>query len=342
MRVNERRIVFALCRQFVIGENGARKLRVEIAMETTFANPFQLEDLLAFDEAHFCRILGGCLRNLTLEQLACGMRAASVQLLQRVVSCLSRDQRARFFQVWQRLVPWDESERASQILLNQFFWELTYWQTPELYEELTIGEQLHPGIFRQLEPLVRGKVVLDAGAGTGRASFECVCAGARLVYALEPSPGLLRLLKQKLTCSPAAKSFLPGAGDFASVPLASQSVDLALACSAFTAQPEQGGESGLEELRRVVRPGGAIVLIWPRPEDRRWLVERGFHYVALPGGQQMTVRFPSFTAALRCARRFYAHNQNVLRYLLRTRQPEVPFSVLGFNAPCDYCWLRIR
>src|ERR1700730_10711365 len=125
MRVNERRIVFAICRQLVIGENGARKLRVEIAMETTFANPFQLEDLLTFDDAHFCRILGGSLQNLTLEQLACGMRAASVQLLQRVVSCLSRDQRARFFQVWQRLVPWDESERASQILLNQFFWELT-------------------------------------------------------------------------------------------------------------------------------------------------------------------------------------------------------------------------
>ncbi|HEX4716047.1 MAG TPA: class I SAM-dependent methyltransferase [Ktedonobacteraceae bacterium] len=310
-------------------------------METTFVNPFELEDLLVFDEAHFCRILGGCLQEMTLEQLAWGLRAASPQLMQRVLPCLSLDQRPAFFQAWQHAGPGHESERARQLLLNRLFWELTYWKTPELYEELTAGEQLHPGIFRQLEPWLRGKIVLDAGAGSGRASLECAQHGARQVYALEPSPGLLRLLKQKLAGSPVGERIQPGSGDFTHVPLASGSVDLALACSAFTAQPEQGGEPGLEELRRVVRPGGAIVLIWPRSEDRRWLVEHGFHYVAFPGGQEMTVRFSSFSSALRCARHFYARNENVLRYLLHARRPEVPFSVLGMNAPCDYCWLRV-
>ncbi|HEU5378919.1 MAG TPA: class I SAM-dependent methyltransferase [Ktedonobacteraceae bacterium] len=311
-------------------------------METTFANPFQLADLLIFEQAHLCQILGGCIQKMTLERFAWGLHDAPAALIERAGACLPAAQRRMFYRALRHPLPRSEIEQARQELLDLLFWEVTYWKTPELYEELTAGERLHPGIFPRLEPLLRDKVVLDAGAGSGRASFECLRYGANLVYAFEPSPGLLRLLRQKLVESPVRQRILPGAGDFAHIPLGDRSVDLALACSAFTAEPEQGGEPGLAELRRVVRPGGAIVLIWPRPEDRSWLAERGFHYVALPCEQEMTVRFPSFTAALRCAHRFYARNPKVLRYLQRRRQPVVPFSVIGSHPPCDYCWLRVR
>lgn len=311
-------------------------------METTFANPFQLEDLLVFDETHFCQVLGGCIQKMTLEQLAWGLRAAPGPLMERVRACLPLDEHERLRRAATRPVPECEVARARRTLLDLCFWELTYWKTPELYEELTTGEQLHPGIFQHLEPLLRGKIVLDAGAGTGRASFECVRHGASLVYALEPSPGLLRLLRQKVSRSSTSSQIVPVAGDFAHIPLADESIDLALACSSFTSEPEQGGEAGLAELRRVVRPGGAIAFIWPRPQDRPWLSARGFHYVALPSEREMCVRFSSFACALRCARHFYAGNHNVLRYLLCKRQPVVPFSVLGVNPPCDYCWARVR
>jgi SAM-dependent methyltransferase len=310
-------------------------------METMFENPFQLEDLLVFDEANFCRIIGGCAREVSLENLAWGMHTASPRLLSRLLNCFSPEQRARFVQQWLRPVPRSISERARHLLLDKFFWELTYWKTPELYEELTAGEQLHPGIFQQLEPLVRGKIVLDAGAGSGRASFECARHGARLVYAVEPSPGLLRLLNQKRVSDPSGACIRVRSGDFTHVPLASRSVDLALACSAFTAEPQCGGEPGLAELRRVVRSGGYLVIIWPRPQDRSWLTERGFQYSVLPCAQEMCVHFSSRASALRCIRRFYAGNQEALRYLLHHQQPEVPFSVLRMNAPCDYCWLRV-
>lgn len=311
-------------------------------METTFANPFQLADLLIFEQAHLCQILGGCIQKMTPGRCAWGLHDAPAALIERVNTCLPVAQRRAFYQALRRPLPRSEIEQARQELLDLCFWEVTYWKTPELYEELTVGERLHPGIFPRLEPLLRDRVVLDAGAGSGRASFECLRYGAGLIYALEPSPGLLRLLRRKLAGSSAGQRILPGAGDFAHIPLGDRSVDLALACSAFTAEPEQGGESGLAELRRVVRPGGAIVLIWPRPEDRSWLAERGFRYVALPCEHEMTVRFPSFAAALRCARRFYARNPKVLRYLQRYRQPVVPFSVIGSHPPCDYCWLRVR
>ena len=134
---------------------------------------------------------------------------------------------------------------------------------------------------------------------------------------------------------------MPLAGDFAHLPLPAASVDLALACSAFTTEEGEGGEAGLADLKRVTRPGGYLVLIWPQVQDRAWLVEHGFHYVTLPMEQEMAVEFSSWQSALRCARHFYAQNEKVIPYLLQTHQSRLPFSVLGFNAPCDYAWLQV-
>ncbi len=105
--------------------------------------------------------------------------------------------------------------------------------------------------------------------------------------------------------------------------------------------PEQGGEPGLAEMRRVTRPGGKIVLIWPRREDRDWLHSHGFRYVSLPLHHEMHIRFRSLKSALQCARRFYAHNKAVVQYILNRHKPEIPFSVLGVNPPNDYCWLEV-
>src|SRR5258707_15851591 len=80
-------------------------------------------------------------------------------------------QRSHFMQGLRHAYPGEQVQAARKRVLDELFWELTYWKTPDLYEELTEGERLHPGIFQRLEPDLRGKVVLDAGAGSGRASF---------------------------------------------------------------------------------------------------------------------------------------------------------------------------
>ncbi len=98
-----------------------------------------------------------------------------------------------------------------------------------------------------------------------------------------------------------------------------------LSCSAFTSDPVQGGEPGLAELRRVIKSGGKLIIIWPRTQDHDWLAERGFHYVVLPVHEEMRIRFRTLWSALR----------------LRERKPEIPFSMIGLNPPCDYCWLRV-
>jgi ubiquinone/menaquinone biosynthesis C-methylase UbiE len=281
---------------------------------------------------------------LTLEDLAWSIHGASKALVERVKHNLPLQERTQFETELRRPITRDQVEAARRRVLDGLFWELTYWKTPELYEELTEGEQLHPGIFQHLEPDLHGKTVLDAGAGSGRASFECIRHGASLVYAVEPSPGLLRILERKLsnplTGQPGSR-IVPCRGRFDQIPLEDNCVDVSLSCSAFTAEPWQGGEVGLAELKRVTKPGGKIVVIWPRREDYDWLLGHGFQYVALPLDQEMRVRFRSLQSALRCARRFYAHNTAVISYILERRQPEVPFSVLGFNPPRDYCWLSV-
>jgi len=311
--------------------------------KSLFENPFQIEDLFIFDDATLRSMLRSGSFDLTAEHLGRSLHGAPRFLIERSMRAMPPHLRAAFLEELRRPTSEAEVEATRRALLDNLFWELTYWKTPELYEELIMGERIHPGIFQQLEPALRDQTVLDAGAGSGRASFECLRHGAKLVYAVEPSPGLLRLLEQKLASQGLSSTgrIVARQGRFDALPLQDESVDLALSCSAFTAATEQGGETGLAELRRVTRPGGKIVLIWPRIEDQRWLLSHGFTYVRLPIQQAMTVRFRSQQSALTCAQRFYAHNQAVVPYILNHRLPEVPFSVIGLNPPREYCWLTV-
>ncbi len=317
---------------------------IPLQPDAVFENPFQIEDLAVFDDATLCRLFDGdpypC--RVSLQDLAWSVRGAPKPLIRQIWSNLGWQRRSYFVQELRRRVSANEVKAARKRVLDALFWELTYWKTPELYEELTEGEKLHPGIFQQLEPHLRHKTVLDVGAGSGRATFECLRHGAGLVYAVEPSPGLLRILERKAARQPAPGHVVVRQGDFSHVPLEDGSVDISLSCSAFTAAPEQGGEAGLREMQRVTKQGGSIVLIWPRREDYEWLAEHGFSHVTLPVQHEMFVEFRSLRSAKRCARLFYRHNEGVIRYILKRRQPVVPFSVLGFTPPSDYCWLTVK
>src|SRR5579884_1951794 len=259
--------------------------------EPARAMVFSIEDLQVFDDEALRHVLSAQSSGFTLRQLAHSLQGASEQLLQRIERNLPEQERACFLYERDRKLDTRIIERARGQVLNALFWELTYWKTPELYEELTEGEELHPGIFQKLEPEIRGRVVLDVGAGAGRAALASLRSGARLVYAVEPSPGLRRIMQRKL--AQWRDQFILYPGRFECLPLEQNSVHVALSCSAFTAMPVQGGDPGLAELRRVTRPGGMIVLIWPRQQDRNWLIQRGFQYISLPMQQEMFVHFRS-------------------------------------------------
>src|SRR6266705_7214765 len=225
----------------IIDTETAEAGRYSSQSTTLFENPFTLEELLVFDDVTMQSILHCGSFGLTLADMAASLHGASKTLMERVTHNVPQEQRALFLRALQHPLTQQQVYAAQRQVLDALFWELVYWKTPELYNELTEGEQLHPGIFQQLEPDLRDKIVLDVGAGCGRASFECVRYGARLVYAVEPSPGLLSVLEQKLRNQPEGNRIVPLQGSFDRIPLEDASVDTALSCSAFTAEPEQGG-----------------------------------------------------------------------------------------------------
>jgi ubiquinone/menaquinone biosynthesis C-methylase UbiE len=310
-------------------------------MQVLFTNPFHIEDLQIFDDDTLRTLLADESSGQTIEQLAHSVHGAPATLVQRIQHDLPPDQYSLFKGAYRDSLSPEEIAYAQREVLDRFFWELTYWKTPELYEELTEGEHLHPGIFEHLEAEIRDRRVLDVGAGSGRATLQCLRYGARLVYAVEPSPGLRRILAHKLARYSAGNRLLLYTGRFESLPLQDNSVDTTLSCSAFTTDPAQGGEAGLAEMKRVTRPGGKVFLIWPLHQDLVWLQAHGFQHVVLPMQREMCVHFRSLHSALHCARHFYAQNQAVTRYILTKHNSEVPFSIIGINPPRDYCWLEV-
>jgi hypothetical protein len=124
--------------------------------------------------------------------------------------------------------------------------------------------------------------------------------------------------------------------------LEDDSVDTALSSSAFTSDPVQGGEPGLAELRSVIKPVGKLIIIWPCAQDHGWFNEHSFCYVELPLYEEMLILFRMLGSALRCVQRFYANNADIVGFIMRERKPEIPFSMLGLNPPCDYYWLSVQ
>ena len=95
---------------------------------------------------------------------------------------------------------------------------------------------------------LRGRMVLDAGAGTGLAGRELAAAGAR-VLAVDLSLDMLRW--QRASRPPAA------VGDVCRLPLRGDAVDDVVA--AFVLNHLSDPMPALRELTRVTRPGGAVL-----------------------------------------------------------------------------------
>lgn len=107
--------------------------------------------------------------------------------------------------------------------------------------------------------LVDASEALEVGAGTGKATGAMASPGLRLTC-LEPSPQMAQLLRGK---------GLPGVDvvestfeDWDGEP---SSVDLIYAAQAWH---WVDAETGLSKAISLIRPGGAIALMWNIPEDR--------------------------------------------------------------------------
>ncbi|WP_245154918.1 class I SAM-dependent methyltransferase [Nocardioides sp. 1609] len=108
--------------------------------------------------------------------------------------------------------------------------------------------------LRSLAPWT-GRTVLDLGCGTGF-HLPAFAADAGRVVGVEPHPDLLALARRR-TARLDHVTLLAGTAQ--AVPLPPSSVDVVHARWAYFFGP--GCEPGLAELERVVRPGGAAVVV---------------------------------------------------------------------------------
>ena len=108
----------------------------------------------------------------------------------------------------------------------------------------------------------RPQDVLDLGAGTGKLTRALV-GRVRTIHAVDPSPNMLAQLASAV---PQARTAV---GTAEAIPLDDDSVDAVLAAQAWHwVDPERA----VPEVRRVLRPGGVLGLIWNvRDEAVPWV-----------------------------------------------------------------------
>jgi ubiquinone/menaquinone biosynthesis C-methylase UbiE len=109
-----------------------------------------------------------------------------------------------------------------------------------------------------------GRTVVDLAAGTGKLTAQLLVTGAT-VLAVEPSAGMRRVLAARCPSVPAFE------GTAEAMPLESGSVDAVVVGQAFH---WFDGPAALDEIHRVLRPGGSLGLIWNRRDpEQPWGAE---------------------------------------------------------------------
>jgi SAM-dependent methyltransferase len=224
----------------------------------------------------------------------------------------------------------DGVRRAWPSIREALAWELLYRIEPGLYERLVAGERIHRGIVEWLPSVDR---VVEVGAGSGRLTVQLARSDGHVI-AVEPAAPLRHRLSARLTEEDLRNVEILG-GFFDDLHLPSDSADLVVSCSAFTVEPGHGGQAGLDQMERVCRPGGLVVVIWPDAPD--WLAERGYAHEVFEG--EAEVDFGSLEEAVAVARVFYPDAVDAIRSAGRAA---VPYSVLGRQTPQDLCWKRIE
>lgn len=123
------------------------------------------------------------------------------------------------------------------------------------YEDYERGRPSYPPKVVEVAGLPSSATVLDLGAGTGKLTRLLLSTFVRVV-AVEPDDEMRRLLA---ALCPMAEAL---AGSAEQIPLPDASVDAVFAAQSFH---WFANERALAELARVLRPHGALILMWNLP-----------------------------------------------------------------------------
>ncbi|WP_298953743.1 class I SAM-dependent methyltransferase [uncultured Methylobacterium sp.] len=163
-------------------------------------------------------------------------------------------------------------------LIGTYFWEIVYRKEAEIYDVFSRSQEFP---FRELFPAkdYAGKVVVDLGCGTGKLAGYLQPL-AREVIGVDPAEPLLGIARERYAGRPNSR-FVQGSFD--AIPLPTGSVDAIVSNMAFQHAEERGGDRGLAEMLRVLRPGGRMAIVVAHATTQKFLIARGFAERAVPG-----------------------------------------------------------
>ncbi len=122
---------------------------------------------------------------------------------------------------------------------------------------------VHDAVLRALAAGPRARV-LDIGCGTGRLAERLTTAdGVRSIVGCDFSAGMLANAAERLAAPRATGVASLVRGDATCLPFADAAFDAAVSTEAFHWFPDQ--DAALRELRRVLRPGGRLLLALVSP-----------------------------------------------------------------------------
>ena len=139
---------------------------------------------------------------------------------------------------------------------------------PHLVSRLGDPEPIR-AIRRRIIPFADGEV-LEIGVGTGANFMHYDPIKVRKLYALEPNLGMIRLAERQRRRTKLDVAFLDVPGE--RIPVEDSSIDSVV--STFTLCTISDVVGAIQELGRVVRPGGKLIFLElqrsPDPDVRRW------------------------------------------------------------------------
>jgi phosphatidylethanolamine/phosphatidyl-N-methylethanolamine N-methyltransferase len=148
--------------------------------------------------------------------------------------------------------------RADKATIQRTFWRPVYDRLAHLYDAVDwfTGNTTHRLRLRALAYLPQaGSRVLEIGFGSGRLHLE-LAARYRLA-GVDLAPGMVRLTQHRLASRGLSSDLCVGSAT--ALPWSEGRFDAVLSTFAFSAIPDAG--TALDEMVRVTRPGGAVIIV---------------------------------------------------------------------------------
>ena len=127
-------------------------------------------------------------------------------------------------------------------------WDILYSEYPEVYEAF-MSVPYQPSVFDQVPEIIdlRGKIIADVGAGTGKSSLA-LAKISRQVIGIEYEPAMLLQARQEAQGEVSSRVIFLS-GDALAIPLATDSVDVVTGFTLALFPPEQYRDFIREGLR---------------------------------------------------------------------------------------------